>query len=259
MNNPFDSAQFAEELAELQQQIETARKEAFNSMREVVAYRLFGGEGSMWDEAEVVFVAVDEHGAPNEIRVRSDWKDEYSPVELGEAIALLARTVEDERVARAKQHIADYPEDLDSISDAEVERLFQEAQQKQQVAGRTDDLREMDATAAAISEEVTELYESTAELRSGDVATPDLERPVSILTMGGMLIGIRLNPDFIQRSTTVQINAAIAEEINRVNSGEEADESSTAERLRNVSAKARAYADALRSQTQSVPSAFTRK
>lgn len=257
MLDAFDLDKFGAEIAELQQQIEATRKDAFDTMREVVAYRLFGGPAALWDEEEVVFVRVDDSGAPAEIRVTADWKDEYTAEELGQVIAVLAKELEAMRVERAERHIRDYPEDLAAISDEEVERMFTEAQAKAETTS-AHDFRAMEEVAAQLDDQLTQLEAETAPLRAGTPEVPSIERPVSMVVMGGMLVGIQINPEFINRSTTVQINAAFADEIIRVNSGEDdVDESATA-RLRATSAKARAYAEILQAQTNSASSAFTR-
>lgn len=257
MNPDFDLEKLSKELAALQLEMENARKDAFNSMREVAAYRLFGGEASAWDEEEVVFVAVDSDGAPATIRLTNDWDDEYTPEELSQTIALIAKQLESQRVARAKQHIKDFPEEFEAITDEEVERLFAESQAKASTLGASS-FEEMEAEAVELSREVTKLDQETAPLRSGDASQLSDERPVSIITIGKMMVGIRLSPEFANRSTTVQINAALAEEIDRTNSEEVVEDASATDRLRTASAKARAYADILRTQNHTASNAFTR-
>lgn len=259
MKGAFDSKKFTDELNALQQRMEASRSKAYDSMREVVAIRRFGGAASGWDEAEVVFAAVDENGAPTEVRLAEDWRDEYAPEELPQAIAQLARALEQDRVVRATQHIADFPEEFEAISDEEVEAEFNAIQGKT-VSAPTTELEEMDAQAAELSKQVTELRtEVEARQAQGYEAFED-ERPVTVLMMAGMLVGIRISPDFIQRSSTVQINAAIANEIARVTSEDDdsPEDESLASRLQATEALARAFASTLRADRGATPSAFTR-
>ncbi|MFD2674969.1 hypothetical protein [Gulosibacter bifidus] len=243
MINAFDSSNYAKELLDLQQQMEEAQKQAFDSMREVIAYRLYGGAAAMWDDEEVVYVAVNEQGAPAEIRLAQDWDDEYTVAEVVEVVAVLARRLEAIRVERAKAHIADYPEDFEAITDAHVQEAFNDVQ-----PGATVNLNDIEGEAIDASHRLTELQEEVSAAKAAGFDSLDEERPVSLIVMAGMLVGVRLNPEFINRSTTVQINAAIAEEISRVNSGEEVNDNSLASRLAATKSNAEALAATLRAQ-----------
>lgn len=248
-----DLDQLFADFMQIQQELEQTAQEATDSMRDLAAVRRFGGTAQAADPEQIVLVTVDELGAPERAEVSADWRDFYSAAELADTIAGCARAVEHVRSEQAREYLAEHPEAIDEITQDEVNAVFGAADETtgESAAGQTVD---PEASLLGISERLPDLTEEALDRFNEQIDNLDADdQPVRIFSMGNMLATIRVSPAFIERATSVQLNAALAQAILEHNSGE-GDESQPAgldAQLQSDAAEAAAAAQMLMSMFQS--------
>ncbi|WP_311478032.1 hypothetical protein [uncultured Gulosibacter sp.] len=248
MSDNIDFEKMMSEMAQLQREFDESARAARESMRQLVAVQRFGGAAEVIDPERVVIVAVDAAGAPERVQVDSAWRDYYSAEELAQVIAGCAQSTDVQRQQQAREYLDEHPEALDEITDADVQAALGG---DSAAAGEIGDPAE---TIIDMLERLPDLTdEAFAEVDSQALAEPDLENPVQIFAVAGMLGMIQVSPMFIERATNVQLNAALAQAVYDHNNPSEdgtTDEQSTKAKLDVFSARSLAAARLLLSSVQ---------
>lgn len=250
MNDNIDFEKMMSEMAQLQREFDESAREAKESIRQLIATQRFGGSAEVIDPEQVVVVAVDAAGAPERVQVDGDWRDYYSAEELAQVIAGCAQSTDEVRQLQARDYLEEHPEALEEITDADVEAALN----GDPAAGPG----EINDPAESIIDMLERLPDVTdqafAEADAQALAEPDLENPVQIIAVAGMLGTIQVSPAFIERATNVQLNAALAQAVYDHNNPSEEEAATGAQtakaKLDEFSARSLAAAQLLLSSVQ---------
>lgn len=209
MNDNIDFEKMMSEMAQLQRKFDESARAAQESIRQLIAVQRFGGSAEVVDPEQVVVVAVDAAGAPERVQVDGAWRDYYSAEELAAVIAGCAQSTDQARQLRARNYLAEHPEAIDEITEVDVQAVSGN--------GPLAAPGEISSPAETIIDMLERLPDVTdeafAEIDSQGFTEPDLENPVRIIAVAGMLGTIQVSPAFIERATNVQLNAALAQAV----------------------------------------------
>lgn len=249
MNDNIDFEKMMSEMAQLQREFDESARAAQESIRQIIAVQRFGGSAEVIDPEQVVVVAVDAAGAPERVQVDGAWRDYYSAEELAQVIAGCAQATDEARQLQARDYLEEHPEALDEITDADVQAALDS--DPAAAPGEINDPAETIINMLERLPDVTD--EAFAEIDSQAFAEPDLENPVQIIAVWGMLGTIQVSPAFIERATNVQLNAALAQAVydhNNPSEDEPTGEQTTKAKLDAFSARSLAAAQLLLSSVQ---------
>lgn len=195
-------------------QLERLRRSNEDAANRRVLLREFGGAVAAEDEEQLVRIRVDAHGAPEEIVVDDDWQTTYSSTELLEALRELLERIRQTRQEQADAYLNGHPDVLATFTDEQrygADRLADIDVNAEVVDDPEGELIEL---SHRVSDLAAQARKQLAQMRQQPLAgleqLPGREHPVRVLLMDGALFGLRINPDFLDAASTVQLNAAFA-------------------------------------------------